>query len=169
MRHGSSLPGPRHPHQARGEVALGGAGVAALHDGDPLAAGALVGDRGARSHRELNFDRRADRHHVPGAHRVVVAEVAAARVRVGRRVLHLPQGVDRIGAHREQRRARAVVEVQVVELRALALVDEHPQRRVERLLTWTTDPEEAVALLVHADEAFLQASRPHHDVVHADE
>ena len=59
--------------------------------------------------------------------REVPGEVAAPRVRVGRRVLHLAQRIDRIRAHREQRAARAVVQVQVV------VVDAHrPCRRAAR-------------------------------------
>ena len=78
----------------------------------------------------------------------MVTEVAARRVRVGGRVLHLAERVDRVGAHREQRSGRAIVEVQVVVLRPLPLVDEQAQADVERLFAGATDPEKATMRFV---------------------
>jgi hypothetical protein len=57
------------------------------------------------------------------------------------------------------------MEVQVVMVDTLALVDEQAERDVERLLAGAADPEEAVALLVHGDEALLEGARPQHQVV----
>ena len=155
----------RCPDEASGEVALGGPRVASLHDRDPLAPRALVGQGRPGRHRELHLDGRRHRSDVPAPHRVVVAEVSAGRIRVGGRVLHLPEGIHRIGAHREQRGGRPVVQMQVVELGALALVHEEPQRRVERLLAWAPHPEEPVPLLVHANQALLEAPREEHPVI----
>ena len=104
---GSSLP-LRELHTRHGrEIALGRAGVAALHDGDALrAAAAALRQRGAGAIEYCTSIGEVTGDDVPLAHRVVAGEVAAARVRVGRRVLHLPQRVDRVRAHREQRAAR---------------------------------------------------------------
>ena len=57
------------------------------------------------------------------------------------------------------------MEVQVVVVDALALVDEQAERDVERLLAGAADPEVAVALLVHGDQALLEDARPEHQVV----
>ena len=80
-------------------------------------------------------------------------------------LLHLAERVDRIGAHREQRAARAVVQVQVVVVDALALVDQQAERDVERLLAGPADPEVAVTLLVHGDQPLLEDAGAQHEVV----
>ena len=59
--------------------------------------------------------------------------------------------------------------MEVVELRPLPLVHEHPERDVERLFARPTDPEVAVPLLLHLDEALLEEARLQHEVVHLHE
>jgi hypothetical protein len=61
------------------------------------------------------------------------------------------------------------MQMQVVVLGALTLVNEHPERSVERLLSGAADPKEAVPLLVHPDQALLETARPEHDLVHPDQ
>ncbi len=93
-------------------------------------------------------------------------EVAAAAVGVGRLHPHLPQAVDRVAAHGQERRARPVVEVREVVVEAAALLDVQAEGGVERLLAGAADPEEAVALLLHPDQALLEDAGLEHDVVH---
>ena len=57
----------------------------------------------------------------------VADEVAAQRVRVGRRHRHLAERLDERHAHRDEGGAVAVVQVQVVEARSLALLDEQAE------------------------------------------
>ena len=159
----------RAPHQRGREIAFGGAGVAALHDGDALRAGARpLRARGADRDRVLHLDRRGDRDDVPLADREVPREVATLGVGIGRHVLHLAKRVDRIRPHREQGPARPIVEVEVVVVDALALVDEQAERHVEGLFAGAADPEVAVTLLVHGDQALLEDARPEHQVVDSD-
>src|SRR5438445_4915458 len=61
------------------------------------------------------------------------------------------------------------MEMAVVVLHAAALVDEEPERNVERLFPGAADPEVAVALFVHGDEALLEDARAHHQIVDAEE
>jgi hypothetical protein len=153
------------PDQAGGEVALGGAGVAALDNGDALAVGALLGHGGARGDGELNLDGGGDGDHVPGADGGVTGEVATAGVGVGGGVLHLPEGIHGVGAHGEERAGGAVVEVEVIVVEAASLADQEAERDVEGLLAGAADPEEAVALLVHADQPLLEDARGEHQLV----
>ena len=69
---------------------------------------------------------------------------------------------DGVLAHRQQGGRLPVVEVQVVERRALPLLHQQPQRDVERLFAGPADPEVAVARLVHRDQALLEAARLDH-------
>src|SRR5439155_19215347 len=64
-RHGELVSGARAPDHAGGEVAFGGAGVAADDKGDGVAAVTLLHEGRARRHRELHLDHGADRHDVP--------------------------------------------------------------------------------------------------------
>src|SRR5205823_9473408 len=89
---------PRRPYQAGGEIPLRGSGVAAGDDGDSASTGALLRDACPDADRVLRLDDGADRNDVPLALRVVIRKVAASRIRVGGRVLHLAERVDRLGA-----------------------------------------------------------------------
>ena len=115
----------RAPDEARREVALGRPRVAALHDGDPAPAGALVGERRARRHRELHLDGRATR-----ARRSSGAPSSGCRSSgppsTGSvAVFFICRSVS-IGSApiASERGGRAVVQVQIVELGPLPLVDE---------------------------------------------
>ena len=102
---GSSLPGRERPDQAGGEVALGRAGVAAGDDGDARrrrGASGRCAVPGAIAYCTSIGELTGTTFHLRIAE--VAGEVAAARVRVGGGVLHLPQRADRILAHRQQRR-----------------------------------------------------------------
>ena len=61
------------------------------------------------------------------------------------------------------------MEVAVVVLRALPFVDQEPERHVERLFAGSADPEIAVALPVHLDQAFLEDARLHHQRMHLEQ
>ncbi len=93
-------------------------------------------------------------------------EVATAAVGVGRLHAHLAQAVDGVAAHRQESRARAVVQMREVVVEAAALLDVQAERGVERFLAGAADPEEAVALLLHADQTLFEDARLEHDVVH---
>ena len=83
-----------------------------------------------RRHGELHLDGRRNGDDVPLADGVVIAEIPAARVRIGARAPHLTEGVDGIGAHGEQRSAGAIVEVEVVEGRLPALSGDRSRGRL---------------------------------------
>jgi hypothetical protein len=59
--------------------------------------------------------------------------------------------------------------VQVVEGESLSLLHQEPEGDVERLFPGPADPEVAVALAVHLDEALLEHASLDHQVVHAGE
>src|SRR5690606_8983959 len=151
------------------EVALSGAGVASLDDGDPLTAVASLGEPRPDGDAVLHLDRRGDRHQVPRALRKVTDEVAPARVGVGRGVVHLAERVDGGRSHGEQRGARAVVEMQVVVVQARALLHQEPEHGVEGFLAGTADPEVALALALHPDEPLLEHATLEHELVDAQE
>ena len=159
---------PRAPDQAGLEVALGRARVAAVDDADAAPTLPLLDPGRPGSHGVLNLDGRRHRHDVPIAHRVVIHEVAAARIGVGGGGPHLPDRVDDLGPHRDQDSARAVVEVQIVVLGALALVDLQPERDTPSFFARSTNPEVAVAELRHGDELFFHDPGLHHQVMHPD-
>ena len=162
---GSSLPGPRAPDQAGGEIALGRAGVAAGDDGDAVAAVALLHQGRARRHGVLHLDDRGDRHDVPVAAGEVAGEIAAHRVRVGGGHGHLADAVDQRHAHGHQRGAVAIVEVEVIVSGAAALLDLQAEAGVERFLAGAADPEVALARLAHLDHPLFHGAGPHHDAV----
>jgi len=93
-------------------------------------------------------------------------EVAAARIRIGGRVLHLPHRIDRLGAHGEERGRLAVMEMAVVVLRTPAFVDQEAERHVEGFFAGSADPEEPVPLPVHLDQALFEHPRFHHQRMH---
>ena len=57
--------------------------------------------------------------------------------------------------------------MQIVVLQAAALVDEQPERDVERLFSGSSDPEVTVPLLVHGNEALFEDATADHQVVDA--
>ena len=57
------------------------------------------------------------------------------------------------------------MEMAIVVLGPLPFLDEQAEGDVEGLLARSADPEVAVALLVHLDEALLEDARFHHQLV----
>ena len=83
---GSSLPGRVLQTKQRGEVALGGAGVAAGDDRDAVAAMAFLHQGRARGHGILHLDHGRDRQDVPFAHGEMSGKIAAQRMSVADRM-----------------------------------------------------------------------------------
>lgn len=149
-------PGAAGPVEARREVTLGAAGVAAVDDRDAVTAVALLREGGAGGDGVLGLDGRGARDDVPRLHGEVVDEVAAAGVGVGRFGGHLPDRVDHRHAHRGEDRGAAVVQVEEVVIEAFALVHEEAERDVERFFAGAADPEEAVRGSGHRDQPLFE-------------
>jgi hypothetical protein len=162
---GQFVAGPAAPDQARGEIALGGSGVAAGDDRDALAAETLLYQGRAWGHGVLHLDDRRYRDDVPFAVGEVAGEVATHRVRVGRSHGHLTQAVNQRHPHGDERGAVAIVQVQIVEGGALALANLKAETGVERFFAGAADPEIALAGLAHLDHPLFHGAGAHHEAV----
>ncbi len=157
--------GPAAPDQARGEIALGGAGLAAGDNRDAVAAEPFLHQRRARRHDVLHLDHGRDRDHVPIAIGEMAGEIAAHRMRIGGGHGHLPDAVDHRHTHSNESGAVAIVEVKVIVGGSAAFFDLQPQAGVERFLARPADPEVALSRFAHFDHPLFHGSATNHDAV----
>src|SRR4029450_13782397 len=136
-------------------------------DGDSFPAVAPLSQGGPGGHRVLDLDGAGDGNDVPLSLAEVPGEVPPTRVGVAGGVLHLPERPDGVFAQGQQGPALAAMTVQVVEGESLSLLHQEPEGDVERLFPGPADPEVAVALAVHLDEALLEHASLDHRVVQA--